>query len=286
MSFKKGYKGFKIFGDKMICRDMEYKVGETYTLEGELIICENGFHFCEHLVQCFEYYDFEDFNTFCEVEAIGDVVYEEPTKHKAATNKIKIIKVLDKDYILSLFDNKGKQNTGNSNTGDWNTGDWNTGDRNTGDRNTGNLNTGDCNTGSHNTGDCNTGGRNTGYRNTGNWNTGSHNTGYSNTGSHNTGYSNTGNWNVCDRETGFFNTKQPKTVNVFNKPCDIIVWENTEKPDFIYFDVVPELGYKGSFQKSFDAIQTEAKDKQITLLKQLPNFDKEVFFEISGILIE
>jgi hypothetical protein len=211
MSFKKGYKGFNIVGDKMFCRNMEYTVGETYTLEGELIICENGFHFCEHLIQCFEYYNFADYNIFCEVEAIGDVVYEEPTKQKAATNKMKIIKVLDKDYILSLFDNKDKQNTGDYNTG---------------------------------------------------------------------------NWNACNKETGFFNTEQPKTINVFNKPCDIIVWENAEKPDFIYFDVVPELGYKGSFQKSFDTIKTKAKDKQITLLKQLPNFDKEVFFEISGIFIE
>ena len=57
-------------------------------------------------------------------------------------------------------------NTGNLNTGNLNTGDRNTGNLNTGNLNAGNLNTGDLNTGNLNTGNLNTGDRNTGYLNT------------------------------------------------------------------------------------------------------------------------
>jgi len=92
---------------------------------------------------------------------------------------------------------------------------------------------------------------------------------------------NSGNWNSGNRESGMFNTKQPKYINVFNKKCLLDTWDNAKKPDFLYFDIDKELGYKGSFKKSFE----KATKKDIELLKALPNFNKKVFFEISGIEI-
>ena len=183
--------------------------------------------------------------------------------------------------------NTGHRNTGYRNTGDMNTGDRNTGYWNTGDWNTGDMNTGDMNTGHRNTGDGNTGDMNTGYRNTGYWNTGDMNTGYRNTGDWNTGHRNTGDrntgyWNTGDMNTGFFNTTTPDIILVFNKPCKREVWDKAKKPEFIYFDLTPELGYKGSFQKAYE----ESSDNDKELLKKLPNFDANVFFEISGIRVE
>mgnify|MGYP003135254733 CR=1 FL=1 len=193
-----------------------------------------------------------------------------------------------------------KNNIGCRNTGGRNTGDWNTGNHNTGGWNTGNHNTGDCNTGNHNTGDCNTGFFNTGDCNTGNHNTGDCNTGYRNTGSYNTGDHNTGDYN-----TGFFNAKTPLRINVFDEPVNYEVWRDCEKPKFIYFDLtlwipksemtelekdenpsylnaegyLKKLDYKEAFKASYAKAAPEDKKK----IFNIPNFDADKFFEISGV---
>ena len=194
-------------------------------------------------------------------------------------------------YRNTGYRNTGNRNTGRHNTGNHNTGNYNTGNRNTGRHNTGNHNTGNHNTGDYNTGGCNTGYRNTGYRNTGKYNTGNYNTGYHNTGDHNTGNRNTGyrntgkyntgNYNTGDYNTGFFNTTTPDIINVFNKPCSIEEWDKAEKPNFLYFELDESLGYKGSFQKAYEL----ASDKDKKLLKNLPNFDANVFYENTGIKV-
>ena len=192
----------------------------------------------------------------------------------------------------------------NNNTGYKNAGSYNTGNLNTGNLNTGYRNTGDLNTGNSNTGDWNTGHCNTGYKNTGDLNTGSYNT-----GDWNTGYKNTGDWNNTDKETGYFNTIQSEYINIFNNPCKRELWNNATIPTFLYFDLnewvyenymseqekvdnetykttggyLKEYEYKEAFQKSYNELSKEEKAKQTELLKALPNFDKDVFFEISGI---
>ena len=189
------------------------------------------------------------------------------------------------------YNNPGDMNTGDSNHGNRNTGDSNHGNRNTGDMNTGSWNTGYSNTGCSNTGSWNTGNRNTGDRNTGSWNTGNRNTGDMNTGdrntgdrntgSWNTGDRNTGSWNTGDRNTGYFNTVTPKTILVFNSPCNINAWEQADKPKFIVFHVDPDLGYKESWKKAWE----NASKKDRELVKLLPNFNADVFEEITGIRV-
>ncbi|MCE6993101.1 pentapeptide repeat-containing protein, partial [Dyadobacter sp. CY323] len=148
----------------------------------------------------------------------------------------------------------------------------------------------------------NTGDWNTGYRNTGDWNTGDRNTGDWNTGDRNTGDWNTGDWN-----TGFFNTITPDDVLIFNKPCSRQEWDNADKPNFLYFSVtewiyesemtdeekvkyptffttggyLKKYNYKEAFQKAYNSASKTEQDK----LKMLPNFDADVFFEISGIKV-
>jgi len=191
-------------------------------------------------------------------------------------------------------------NTGNYNTGDYNTGDYNTGNRNTGYRNTGHMNTGYCNTGYRNTGKYNTG-----YSNTGDKNAGDRNTGYRNTGHHNTGHSNTGNWNSCNDETGYFNTTTSDTVRVFNQTISRCEWDQAYLPNFLYFNLTewveesdmtddekkdhPEykkMGgylksykYKEAFKKSWDEADLEDRER----VQDIPGFDPDVFYEISGI---
>ena len=156
--------------------------------------------------------------------------------------------------------------------------------------NTGYWNTGDCNTGNWNTGDCNTGNRNTGY-----WNT----------GDRNTGNRNTGNWNTGDCNTGYFNTKTPKTIKVFGKKCLREDWENANKPNCLYFSLTewvyesdmsdvekqenPSYSHTGGYLKAFDYKEaftksvTEASKEDRDLIRALPNFNADIFLEISGV---
>ena len=260
-NWTKGYKAFnKVHGNNKSgeCRGFVFEEGKTYKIDGELKICSNGFHACKDIVLTLEYYPDVENNVYAEIEFIGDVVYEEPTKHKGASNKIKILKFIDiNSFFKDSKKNSGHNNSGHSNSGGWNSGGWNSGHRNSGDSNSGGSNSGDWNSGGSNSGNWNSG-----HSNSGDWNS--------------------GNWNSCNNESGFFNSKQSEYINVFNKKCLRSYWDDSQKPSFIYFEIKPELGYKGSFQESF----IKASKEDIELLKALPNFDEDVFFEISGIRIK
>jgi hypothetical protein len=56
----------------MQCRGMQFEVGKSYHVDGEIIPCENGLHFCERLIDVFDFYKYNG-NRFFEVEASGTV---------------------------------------------------------------------------------------------------------------------------------------------------------------------------------------------------------------------
>ena len=162
------------------------------------------------------------------------------------------------------------------------------------------------NTGDWNTGNKNTGNKNTWYENTGHWNTGDSNIGNQNTGNQNTGNKNTGNRNIGNRNTGDFNNKDGEYI-IFWKPS-LIKREDIVFPDFLYFNTtyfvyeddmteveknnnpwyktiwwyLKTLDYKEEFQKAYN----NASEKEKQQLKELPNFDADIFFEISWIRVE
>lgn len=244
----------------------------------DIVECSRGYHITRYWnmwyldgCQIFEC----DFEGPIESSAVGVIA-------KGAVRRVRLVRKFNPTFTKS---STGSYNTGNSNTGDRNTGNRNTGDRNTGYRNTGDCNTGSYNTGNSNAGDSNTGSSNTGDSNTGDSNTGNHNTGssntgYRNTGDHNTGSYNTGDWNKASNCTGHFNTVTPDTIMVFNKPCTVDKWEKSKKPWFIFFQLTGT--YKESWRKAYDGASVSDK----LLLVQLPNFDADVFYEISGIRVD
>ena len=207
--------------------------------------------------------------------------------------------------------NAGNQNTGDRNTGDWNTGnrnagDWNAGDHNTGDGNAGDQNTGDGNAGDWNTGDRNTGRLNAGDRNTGDRNTGDRNTGDRNTGDHNNGDRNTGDHNNGDRHSGFFCTGEAKMM-VFNKPTDmtyrevrdalpaislsLTLWVKSEDMTEDEKEAHPEHVTTGGYLKTIPYKEAwgkwwmDASSEERSKIKQLPNFDSDIFYKITGIRV-
>lgn len=247
-------KAYKVFNSDWTCRNFQFEIGKSYHQEGDIVPCVNGFHCCEKLVDCFNYYSFNPSNKVAEVEISGTIL-----KHgdKYCSSDIKIVKELSWNEVLEK---------------------------------------------------CNLGYGNSGYHNSGH-----RNSGYHNSGDYNSGYRNSGDCNSGDYNSGHFNTIDQTKIFVFNKLIEKRVWDSLEKPDFIYFNIVEfikkcdmsdqekednpnyettngylkTLDYKEAFKKSWD--KAKLKDDfeyQLKLLKQLPNFDKDIFKEISGIDID
>lgn len=286
-------KAFKVFKPNLTCRGLQYKIGKTYKTRKIIELFGWGFHACEKLTDCVNCYDFHNRNRVCIVEVDGKII---KGKHELVCSKITILKELSWDTVLEIINsgchNIGCYNSGNCNFGDYNTGYYNIGNYNSGNYNSSNHNSGNCNSGCLNSGDCNSGNKNSGdfnsgNFNSGNFNTGHYNTGYFNTGDFNTGHYNTGNFNIGDYNNGCFNTTISSEMNVFNKKCKRNIWEKAKKPKFILnFSIEEGKPYKKSWKLAYDNIPAEDLDKEIKLLKALPNFDAKVFKKITGLTIQ
>ena len=116
-------RGYKVFNPDWKCIGMQYEVGQTYKHKGNLSLCESGFHFCEKLIDCFNYYQFDPNNKVAEIKAIGKIVNGD---NKSVTDNISIIKEISWQNVLELV-NLGEGNTGLGNSGYRNSGDGNSG---------------------------------------------------------------------------------------------------------------------------------------------------------------
>ena len=161
--------------------------------------------------------------------------------------------------------------------------------KNTGDYNSGHFNSGNFNSGDYNSGDCNSGDYNSGDRNSGHFNSGDCNSGHFN--------------------SGWFNTNEPK-MRFFNKDSEYTCTEFSEKFGFVYPDLhicqwvdkedmtdaekkevsgwnevggyLKTLNYKEAWAEYWG--RASKSDKQFFM--NLPNFDADIFKEITGIDVE
>ena len=293
-------KGYKVFNSDWTCRGFQFEVGKVFEEDVTPVCCDRGFHFCTKASDCFRYYSFDPDNKVAEVEALGDIDTQDDDS-KCCTNKIHIIREITWQEVLDLV-NLGKACTGLCNSGDWNSGDWNSGNRNSGDWNSGNRNSGNRNSGNRNSGDWNSG-----NRNSGDWNSGNRNS-----GDWNSGNRNSGDWNKTCFSNGCFNTESPK-IFLFNKPSDWTYqdWLNSDARyilmdcpsnvlSWIWEDDMtdeekeqhPEYSVTGGFLKHIEKETGRQmwwdglSDRKKTIVMNLPNFDKDIFKEITGIDVE
>ncbi len=286
--------GYKVFNPDWTCRDFQYEVGKTYSINVRPICCEVGFHFCKDLIDCFDYYGFNLNNKVAMVEAIGDID-ENDEDSKCCTNQIKIVRELSWQEVLDKV-NIGKGCTGNRNSGNRNSGNWNSGNWNSGDWNSGNRNSGDWNSG-----DWNSGNRNSGNRNSGDWNS----------GDWNSGDWNSGDWNNTSFSSGCFNTEKAKIL-MFNKPSDwtfenwldskarrllsnipnkYLEWIHSESMTDEEKEQHPEHKTTGGYLRIYTPEQSAQMwydslcklDQRV--IKKLPNFDADIFEQITGIKV-
>ena len=279
--------GYKAFDQNLCCRGFQYEVGKTYTKttkKEELIMCsDNAFHFCRELFaieKCSNYKLSK--SRICEVIA-GESIHD-CEKEKYCTNSITILREIVGDEKMELI------NSGNRNSGNWNSGNCNSGNWNSGDRNSGNCNSGNRNSGDRNSGNCNSGNCNSGDWNSGNWNS---------------GYCNSGDWNSGNWNSGYCNSDN-SPIRIFNQNTDV---EEINFPNFFYFDLtifvsydtatdderkqhkkdievcggfLKTIPYKDAWRRSWDIATDEDRRKVL----QLPNWNNEIFKEISGIDVE
>ena len=261
------------------------------------IVCKRGFHFCERAVDCFNYYAFSPKNKVAEIEALGDI---DSDGSISCTNKLHIIREISWQEILDIVNTgngcTGIGNSGNRNSGDWNSGKWNSGDWNSGDWNSGDWNSGNSNSGNSNSGNLNSGNLNSGNRNSGYWNSGD---------------CNSGDWNSCSYSSGCFNTIEHKMF-LFNKLSD---WTYQDWIRSNARRVLSRIPHRHIKQVSYDSMSDTEKeanpgakttgtflrmvdnpdvqnwwrsisddDKKVIL--GIPNFDKAIFKEITGIDVD
>ena len=84
-------KGYKGMDSNMQCRGMQFEIGKSYHVDGDIAVCSRGLHFCENLIDVFDFYDNENGNRFFEIEASGCIRRE---GRKTAASDIRIIKEL------------------------------------------------------------------------------------------------------------------------------------------------------------------------------------------------
>ena len=241
-----GYKATDMNG---CCRGFKFEVGKTYTKDTpkeELECCTNKvFHFCRELFAIEKESDYKMSESRIFEVIAGDFVR---SGDKYGTNSLTILREIEGEEKLNL------------------------------------INSGYCNSG-----DCNSGNCNSGDRNSGDWNSGNHNS---------------GNWNSGDWNSGDFNTDSP-FIRIFNKETDK-TRDEIDFPSFLYFDLtvwvshdtatdeekevhkteietsggfLKRLEYKDAFRLAWDKSKKEEHKK----LLNLPNWNNEIFKEISGI---
>ena len=250
-----GVRGYKVFKPDWTCRGKQYTCPGKFEENGALLICKHGMHFCKRAADCFTYYDFNPDFHVAEVVAYGRVVEQDD---KCVTDKLEIVREVSWHEVLDLT-NIGHNCTGFKNSGNGNSGNWNSGNRNI-------------------------------------------------------GHGNSGDWNKCSSSNGCFNTIPQPKVYMFNKPsnwdyadwlasraafilsmapCSRTEWVALSNMTDVEKTEHPEAVTVGGFLREAEVSAAEinrwwrrlpSSSKEEVL--SLPNFDKAIFKEITGIDID
>ena len=267
----------------MCCRGFRFEIGKEYKKENDgrpLELCSDTvFHYCKSLQHVHQYYScHKESNRYFEIEVLGEEITD---GNKYGSNHIKIIREITGDELKAL---KGLNNN--------NTGLFNSGYMNSGNMNSGNMNSGDRNSGNMNSGDMNSGDRNSGNMNSGDMNSGNMNSGVA---------------NKCNFSNGVFCNESDMNIRIFNKPSGMSLhdffnsryWDAMCNAPFNFTEWVeytPEemaadhekerrRGYlkENSYKEAWDNWWKMLDEESKQVIQEMPNFDADIFRDITGI---
>ena len=112
---------YKGFDKNLICRDFQYEIGKSYSMDGDIQACSRGFHACEHPLNVFGYYAPAS-SRFAEVRMSGKIS-RDTSDSKIASAEIAIVAELKLPDIIAraisyVFDRAKPEGEGSHATGD------------------------------------------------------------------------------------------------------------------------------------------------------------------------
>jgi hypothetical protein len=107
--------GFKATYNFM-CRNHKFEIGKTYELQGIIVPCNYGFHYCINPIDVLEYYPIQHNFRLLEIEDLGTSVTD---GNKTATNKLRVAREIPKEEYYSLFGIVNNQLTTTDEFGYW-----------------------------------------------------------------------------------------------------------------------------------------------------------------------
>ena len=253
----------KGFDKNLCCRGMQYEVGKEYTTDAKNLtsddLCtDKVFHYCDSLKNVHWYYSCCDkSNRYCEIEVLGEEVTDGDIY---GSNHIKIVREIVGEE-LELLKGHINGNTGLFNNGQGNSGSFNSGDGNSG-----------------------------------HWNSGNRNSGNRNSGQFNSGHWNSGLFNSCNYSIGVFCNKSDDNIRIFNIPSEMTYsdfitskyYRAIKSSPFVLTECTKYAdeeknnnGYKEACKNWWKNMTEENKE----IVKSIPNFDAEVFEDITGIKV-
>ena len=111
--------GYKIFNNDWTADQGNYDfkdpatgeaAGTVHQVSGEIICCENGFHFCENPLDCLNYYPMVQWNKFARVRAYGQIARHN-NDSKIAAEILEIVQILTWDNFLDVIKQQSNATT-------------------------------------------------------------------------------------------------------------------------------------------------------------------------------
>lgn len=103
-------KAYKMFNNDWTCQGFQFEVGKTYVHKGEVVLCRSGFHACQKLEDCFEFYPAVPWSKIAKVELSGKIARPGADCSKVCAEKITIVKEIKFDDLTKIL--KGKKEDG------------------------------------------------------------------------------------------------------------------------------------------------------------------------------
>lgn len=114
-----------------------------------------------------------------------------------------------------------------------------------------------------------------------------------NTGLFNSGYCNSGDWNSCNGSNGVFCNQEDKDIRIFNKPSGMSLeefWDSkyyealqSEPLELTYWDNENKKLKRRSYKDACAIWWSKLTAENKKIIQQIPNFDPDVFLDITGI---